>query len=78
MMESVVRFPPDNFMTLLFELKDAITLSAMERIMKSMYPGSYRFVRWADPDEVILGRAFWVVVGFSTEEDRIEFVLRWG
>lgn len=60
-----------------FELKDGLTLRAIERALRSLHPGDYRVVGWANPDETRIEMAFEVIMEFPDDETRMEWALRY-
>lgn len=60
-----------------FEPKDSLTLENLEKLIKRLRPGNYRFVKFVDPDVVSGDSVLLVTVDFDTDEDRILFMLEW-
>jgi hypothetical protein len=62
---------------LMYEPKDQVTLTQLERLIKMKHPGNYDFVEFVDPDVVNGDSVLLVTVDFHTEGDRILFVMGW-
>lgn len=69
--------PTMNLNWFMFEIKDDVTLRAIENVLIKSQPGITRIIKWADPDETRLPMAFDAIVEFSDDMEMMEWMMRW-